>query len=326
MAFKYDWNQSKLVSFDRETPVKMAIALRQPVKTPEQLHEIFGRVFVLTKDDFIAAMPELWRSYVSSHLAGYSEDGLEMDFKPDPKAQAQSRLGMQLAGEALEPPSLQPTTKLKCTPQYPGEAVAGPWAGGTELRLVIDESGKVEKTEIIRPLGLGIDECIAMDLATWHLQPSTHGAAPVKSHLIASLQFVPDSAQKFAVNITPEPPPGLIGVSSSPGVRSDPQPAPPEQDPIFHVGGDIAPPRAAWNPVPELPEEARRAGVKATVVLNIVVGRDGRVSRIKVLRSAGMGLDERTVNTVNTWRFQPAMHDGQPVAVEMNIEVVLEPH
>ena len=326
MAFKYDWNQSKLVSFNRETPVKMEIALRQPVKTPEELHEVFGRVFALTRDDFIAAMPELWRSYVSSHLAVYSEDGLEMDFKPDPKAQAQSRLGTQPAGEAPELRPLRPTTKTKCTPQYPGEAVAGPWGGGTELRLVIDESGKVEKTEIIRPLGLGIDECIAMDLATWHLQPSTHGAAAVKSYLIASLQFVPDAAPQFAVNFTPEPPSGLLGVSSSPGARSEPRPALPEQDPIVHVGGDVAPPRAAWTPEPELTEEARRAGVKATVVLNIVVGRDGRVSRIKVVRSAGMGLDESTVNTVKTWRFQPAMRDGQPVAVEMNIEVVLEQH
>jgi hypothetical protein len=207
-AFKYDWNQSKLVSFNRETPVKMEIALRQPIKTPEELHEVFGRVFALTRDDFIAAMPELWRSYVSSHLAGYSEDGLEMDFKPDPKAQAQSRLGTQPAGEVFELPSLQPTTRRKCTPQYPGEAVAGPWAGGTELRLVIDESGKVEKTEIIRPLGLGIDECVVMDLETWRSQPSTtHSASPVKSYLIANLQFNPDAPQAFAVKITAEHPP-----------------------------------------------------------------------------------------------------------------------
>jgi TonB family protein len=92
------------------------------------------------------------------------------------------------------------------------------------------------------------------------------------------------------------------------------------------VGGGVSAPRAAWTPEPEVTEEARKAGVKATVVLNVVVGRDGRVSRIKVVRSAGMGLDERTVNTVKTWRFQPAMRDGQPVAVEMNIEVALEPH
>jgi len=326
MAFKYDWNQSKLVSFNRETPVKMEVALRQPVKTPAELHEIFGRVFALTRDDFISAMPELWRSYVSSHLAGYSEDGLEIDFKPDLETQAQLRRSTQLAGQMSEAPWFEPTTKKpKCTPQYPGEAVAGP--GGIDLRLVINESGRVEKTEIIRPLGLGIDECVVMDLETWSLQPSTtHSAAPGKSYFIAHVQFAPDATPAFAVTITPEPPPDLLGHSSSPGVRSAPQPAPPGQDPIFHVGADVSPPRAAWTPQPELTEEARKAGVKATVVLNIVVGRDGRVGRIKVVRSAGMGLDESTIDTVKTWRFQPAIRDGQPVAVEINVEVVLEPH
>lgn len=327
MAFKYDWKQSKLVSFSRETPVKMEIALRQPVKTPDELHEVFGRVFALTREDFIAAMPELWRSYVSSHLGGYSEDGLEMDFKPDAETQAQLRRGTQPADQVSELPSLQPTTKPKCTPHYPGETVAGPGGGGTDLRLVINESGKVEKTEIIRPLGLGIDECLVMDLETWRVEPSiTHGAAPRKSYLIAHLQFAPDQAQAFAVNITPEPRPeprpDPVGLSSSPVVRSAPQPTPPGQDPIFHVGADVSPPRAAWTPQPELTEEARKAGVKATVVLNIVVGRDGRVRRARVIRSAGMGLDENAVSMVNTWRFQPAMRDGQSVAVEINIEVV----
>jgi len=323
MAFKYDWNQSKLVSFSRETPVKMEIALRQPVKTPEELHEIFGRVFALTRDDFIAAMPERWRSYISSHLAAYSEDGLEIDFKPD--IETQVRGGPQPADRVSELPRFHPTTKPKCMPEYPGEAVAGP--GGIDLRLVINESGKVEKTEIIRPLGLGIDECLVMNLETWSLQSSTaRSAAPGKSYFIAHVQFAPYATKAFAVTITPEPPPDLLGHSSSSGVRSAPQPAPPGQDQILRVGTDVAPPRAAWTPEPELTEEARKAGVKATVVLNIVVGSDGRVGRIKVVRSAGMGLDESTIDTVKTWRFQPAMRDGQPVAIEMNIELVLEPH
>lgn len=327
IAFKYDSNQSKLVSFSRETPVKMEIALRQPVKTPEELHEVFGRVFALTREDFIAAMPELWRSYVSSHLAGYSEDGLEMDFKPDSETQAQLRRSTQLAGQMSEAPWFGPTTKPKCTPQYPGEAVMGPGAGGADLRVVINESGEVEKTEIIQPLGLGIEECVVMNLETWRLQPPpAHGAAPGKSYFIAHLQFAPDASQALAVTVTPEPRPDLLGLSSSPGVRSAPPPAPPGPDQIFHVGADVAPPRAAFTPQPELTPEARKAGVKAIVVLNIVIGRDGRVGRIKVLRSAGMGLDESTVSTVKTWIFQPAMRDGQPVAVEINIEVALGPN
>jgi protein TonB len=34
-----------------------------------------------------------------------------------------------------------------------------------------------------------------------------------------------------------------------------------------------------------------------------------------------MGLDEKAVAAVRTWRFEPAMKDGHPVAVQMSVEV-----
>jgi TonB family protein len=34
-----------------------------------------------------------------------------------------------------------------------------------------------------------------------------------------------------------------------------------------------------------------------------------------------MGLDEKAIAAVSTWRFQPGTLDGQPVAVEVNVEV-----
>jgi protein TonB len=34
-----------------------------------------------------------------------------------------------------------------------------------------------------------------------------------------------------------------------------------------------------------------------------------------------MGLDENAMEALKNWRFEPATRNGQPVAVEMNIEV-----
>jgi periplasmic protein TonB len=34
-----------------------------------------------------------------------------------------------------------------------------------------------------------------------------------------------------------------------------------------------------------------------------------------------MGLDEKAIEAVRQWRFQPAMKDGQPVTVAINVEV-----
>jgi TonB family protein len=90
---------------------------------------------------------------------------------------------------------------------------------------------------------------------------------------------------------------------------------------IFHVGDGVSAPRPIFTPEPEFSEEARKAKYQGVVVLNIVVGTDGRVHSPRVVRSLGMGLDEKAIEGVKTWKFDPSKKDGRPVAVEMNIEV-----
>ncbi len=90
---------------------------------------------------------------------------------------------------------------------------------------------------------------------------------------------------------------------------------------IFRVGGGVSAPKAIYAPDPEYSEEARKAKWQGTVVLWVVVGADGRPHDIKVQRSLGLGLDEKAVEAVKQWKFEPARKDGQPVAVQINVEV-----
>jgi protein TonB len=90
---------------------------------------------------------------------------------------------------------------------------------------------------------------------------------------------------------------------------------------IFHVGDGVSAPRPIFTPEPEFSEEARKAKYQGVVVLNIIVGTDGRVHTPRVVRSLGMGLDEKAIEGVKTWKFDPSKRNGQSVAVEMNIEV-----
>lgn len=90
---------------------------------------------------------------------------------------------------------------------------------------------------------------------------------------------------------------------------------------VFHVGGGVSAPRAIYDPEPEYSEEARKAKYQGTVVLLLIVGPDGHPRDIHVARSLGLGLDEKAVETVKTWKFEPAMKDGKPVAVQINVEV-----
>jgi periplasmic protein TonB len=90
---------------------------------------------------------------------------------------------------------------------------------------------------------------------------------------------------------------------------------------VFRPGRGVTPPRPIYSPDPEFSEEARKAKYQGTCTLMIVVDTDGRPTQLRVVNSLGMGLDEKALETVRTWRFEPGMKDGHPVKVEMAVEV-----
>ena len=89
----------------------------------------------------------------------------------------------------------------------------------------------------------------------------------------------------------------------------------------FKVGGGVSAPKAIYAPDPEYSEEARKVKHMGTVVLWLIVGPDGKPRDIRVLRTLGLGLDEKAMEAVKNWRFEPAYKDGKPVAVQINVEV-----
>ena len=80
-------------------------------------------------------------------------------------------------------------------------------------------------------------------------------------------------------------------------------------------------PHPIYTPDPEYSDHARRAGVEGTVLLSIVVGADGNVGDVSVIRSLDRGLDENAIKAVRQWKFQPGTHLDQPVPVQIRVEV-----
>jgi periplasmic protein TonB len=91
---------------------------------------------------------------------------------------------------------------------------------------------------------------------------------------------------------------------------------------VFRVGGLVTSPELVYKVEPEYSEQARKAKYQGTVVLTIVVQRDGTVRDIKILTSLGMGLDEKAIEAVRQWRFRPGMRQGQAVDVFATVEVM----
>ncbi len=87
------------------------------------------------------------------------------------------------------------------------------------------------------------------------------------------------------------------------------------------VGGGVSAPILIKQVDADFSEEARKAKFSGVVIVNLWVGPDGVPSHVHVLRPTGMGLDQKAVEAVQQYRFKPAMENGKPVTVEMNVEV-----
>ena len=90
---------------------------------------------------------------------------------------------------------------------------------------------------------------------------------------------------------------------------------------VYRVGGGISAPSATFSPDPQYTEEARRAKKQGTCTLWLIVDSAGRPRDIRVVRGLGFGLDEKALEAVRNWRFQPALKDGRPVDVQISVEV-----
>lgn len=91
---------------------------------------------------------------------------------------------------------------------------------------------------------------------------------------------------------------------------------------VYRVGEiGVSAPVPKFVPDPDYSEEARKAKYQGTVTLYAIIGTDGKPRGLKIVHSLGMGLDEKAMEKVRTWVFEPGKKDGQAVAVAMNIVV-----
>ena len=72
------------------------------------------------------------------------------------------------------------------------------------------------------------------------------------------------------------------------------------------------------QPTPAYPEFARDAQIQGTVILHVLVGKDGRVKNVKVKRSV-TGLDDAAIKAIQKWVFKPALSNNKPVAVWVEV-------
>ncbi len=92
-------------------------------------------------------------------------------------------------------------------------------------------------------------------------------------------------------------------------------------DPVAVAGGVMAGNISRKVP-PRYPQSAKANRVSGKVVLNAIIGRDGRIHRLKVVSSPDPDLAVASLAAVQQWTYKPYLLEGRPVEVNTTINVV----
>jgi protein TonB len=115
-------------------------------------------------------------------------------------------------------------------------------------------------------------------------------------------------------------PDGIVGAIGSRVDSFVPPPPPPAQKVPVRAGGVIEEPRKIKYVAPIYPTIALTARREGTVVIDAIIGEDGRVKQTTVLKSVAL-LDEAALTAVRQWVFTPTRLNGEPVPVVMTVTV-----
>jgi TonB family protein len=117
--------------------------------------------------------------------------------------------------------------------------------------------------------------------------------------------------------------------SSSPAAQPNPDT---NTTPLRRIGGGVSPPRVIYQVPPEFTKEARKSKMSGVTLVNLIVDPSGNPQNVHVARSmadtvdkkhrkAALTLDQKAVDAVKQYRFEPALFQGKPVPVQLNVEV-----
>jgi TonB family protein len=117
----------------------------------------------------------------------------------------------------------------------------------------------------------------------------------------------------LAITSRDEPDPKIFSIPAGFSIRDDRA--------VRRVGGDVSAPVLIYSVKPGFTQQARNAKIAGNVLVNLVVDQNGIPTNVRVVRGIGHGLDEKAIEAVSKYRFKPSMEHGQPVPVEINVEL-----
>ena len=218
---------------------------------------------------------------------------------------------------------LQASALRRVQPPYPPLAKAARLSGAVVVEVTVDQEGDVLSARAVSGHPL-LKDCAMSAARGWKFKPTTLSGTPVK--VIGTITFDfsigGDSAGIDRAG-------AVTGQSGDSGRGAGSTEAGRHSEPATDAGNDTivaatevdSQPVLLNRPRPNYTDLARAHRIVGTASLRILVGSDGIVKRVDVIKGLPDGLTEESTRAAYELRFKPAMKDGQPVAYWTKMEI-----
>jgi TonB family protein len=181
-------------------------------------------------------------------------------------------------------------------PLYSDEARNRGIEGTVRVEVRVGVDGRSGNLRIVKGLGFGLDENALLAVREWKFTPGQRSGKPEETITEVPVEF------------------SLRNAELNESIANDM---------ATRVGPGVVPPRIIHRVDPPYADGKDLAHTGA-VVLDAVIQENGVPRVVRVVRSLSWELDENAIGALKQWRFSPAIKDGHPVKVRMNVEMTFE--
>jgi len=252
---------------------------------------------------------------------------------PLPSVAGLSQVGaIERQAKPITPENPIPRRTFSVAPQNPAVDASGVVV--VSVRVVIDRQGRVAEArsagvgarggrgatpEPVAPPSEAFVKAAIDAVKQWQYDPPADG--PIAFDV--AFAFMPGAEPRMVTH-------GVPAVFGAPASSIPPAPPPPPQPGwppnAVRVGGNMKVPVKTKHVAPVYPPIAQSARVQGVVILEALLGPDGKVQDARILRSIPL-LDQAALDAVKQWEFTPTLLNGSPVPVIMTatMQFTLQP-
>jgi TonB family protein len=184
--------------------------------------------------------------------------------------------------------------QYRTPPLYSDEARHRGIEGSVTVEVRVGTDGTVKRLHVVKGLGYGLDQNAMLAVRDWRFVPARRNGVPLEATTRIDVEF---NLRTAALNEE---------IANDMATR---------------IGPGVSPPQVVHRVDPQYSAATTRDKPDGAAVLDAVILEDGTPKIIRVIRSLDWEVDELAISALQQWRFSPAMKDGMPVKVRMNIAV-----